>query len=324
MEMLITVMSCWCKVLNLYYVYKLSILSNKTLFSLNVLLVLAIAGSFFVATQKELVASVHKAVYPQTVFANPYAASGTYMPTEVIEEVQEVDEVVEIVAVEEYFEVVDSCGSDYVGDCLLVRSGPGEEFPVVSRLRNGIVLKVGEKIESETGQWYEVVFDEWLRYPERVTGKWYVSSKYVELFNDVGVLNGHSNKFEANAKKTITVDQSEQMLYAFEGNELFLQTSISTGLSFTPTPNGTFKIYRKTPTRYMQGPLPGLADQESYDLPGVPWNLYFTEGGAVIHGAYWHESFGSQYSHGCVNVSLNTARELYEWAEVGTEVIVKR
>ena len=90
------------------------------------------------------------------------------------------------------------------------------------------------------------------------------------------------------------------------GEELAMEIDISTGLELTPTPRGTFTVFRKTPSRYMQGPLPGIAN-DYYDLPGVPWNLYFTEQGAVIHGAYWHDSFGSPYSHGCVNADPKTA-----------------
>lgn len=73
----------------------------------------------------------------------------------------------------------------------------------------------------------------------------------------------------------------------------------------------------------MQGPLPDAAPDDYYDLPGVPWNLYFTMEGAVIHGAYWHQNFGTPYSHGCVNLAPNDAKILYEWADVGTLVIVK-
>jgi lipoprotein-anchoring transpeptidase ErfK/SrfK len=93
-------------------------------------------------------------------------------------------------------------------------------------------------------------------------------------------------------------------------------------LLLTPTPRGTFTIYKKTPSRYMQGPLPGISDQY-YDLPGVPWTLYFTQEGAAIHGAYWHNNFGQRWSHGCVNVSLTEAETLYRWADVGTQVIVR-
>lgn len=223
----------------------------------------------------------------------------------------------------EYVEVIDGCGPHFEGECLLVRTGPGTDFPVVYRLRNGIVLKVGGMVDREGERWYKIVFDEWLRYPERVNGDWYISSEYVEILLDEGDRTIWENEYSTTSLKTITVDRSEQMLYAFDGNDLFMSTNISTGLELTPTPRGTFSIYKKTPSRYMQGPLPNLVDKQVYDLPGVPWNLYFTQGGAVIHGAYWHDSFGSQYSHGCVNLSPDDAKKLYNWAELGTKVIVQ-
>ena len=122
--------------------------------------------------------------------------------------------------------------------------------------------------------------------------------------------------------KRIIVDRSEQMLYAYDGMTLFMREPISTGLELTPTPRGIFTVYRKTPSRYMQGPLPGVSDQY-YDLPGVPWNLYFTLQGGVIHGAYWHDNFGQPWSHGCVNLPPDKAEQLYQWADVGTSILVR-
>jgi len=223
----------------------------------------------------------------------------------------------------EYIEVVDGCGPHFEGECLRVRSGPGLDYPVVSRLRNGVVLKAEGKIEVDGEFWYKVVFDEWLRYPNRVKGDWYVAADYVVALFDEGQKTTWDNTYATSTTKSITVDRGEQMLYAFEGSELFMEISISTGLDITPTPRGTFSIFKKTPSRYMQGPLPNLSVQKVYDLPGVPWSLYFTEGGAVIHGAYWHDSFGTEYSNGCVNMPLDVARQLYDWAELGTTVIVK-
>ena len=72
----------------------------------------------------------------------------------------------------------------------------------------------------------------------------------------------------------------------------------------------------------MQGPIPGISAKE-YDLPGVPWDIYFTKEGAAIHGTYWHENFGTRASNGCVNLPLEAARKLYEWAELGARVIVR-
>lgn len=223
----------------------------------------------------------------------------------------------------EYVEVVDSCGPHFEGECLRVRSGPGTEYPVIGSLRNGMVLKVGGKVEHASTSWYKIVFDEWLRYPERVKGDWYVAADHVTVLLDEGERTTWEHEYPTTTRKTITVDRTEQMLYAFEGNHLFLEAAISTGLELTPTPRGTFTIFKKMPSRYMQGPLPNLASRKVYDLPGVPWNLYFTDGGAVIHGAYWHNSFGTKYSHGCVNLPPETARQLYGWADLGTTVIVQ-
>ena len=222
----------------------------------------------------------------------------------------------------EYVEVVNSCGPYFEEECLVARSGPGTDYPVLQPLRNNMVLKVGGKVEREGRTWYKIVFHEWLRYPERLAGDWYVAADFVEVLKDRGEVTEWDNG-SASTTKRITVDRSEQKLYAYEKDELFMEVDISTGLELTPTPRGTFTVFKKTPSRYMQGPLPGLADQRPYDLPGVPWNLYFTEGGAVIHGAYWHDSFGTKYSHGCVNVPPKKARELYVWAELGMKVTVK-
>lgn len=221
----------------------------------------------------------------------------------------------------QYIEVVDSCGHNFEGDCVRVRSGPGFDFPVINRLRNGQVLKVGGSVERDGIVWYRVVFDEWIRYPARVGGDWYVSADYVEILYDEGVKTLQSQS-EVVSDKKILVLRSEQKLYAYEDDILFMEEFISTGLELTPTPRGEFKIFRKTPTRYMQGPLPGIS-YRYWDLPGVPWNLYFTHQGAVIHGTYWHDSFGRPWSNGCVNIHYNSARKLYNWAEPGTRVIVR-
>lgn len=221
----------------------------------------------------------------------------------------------------EYVEVINGCGIHFEDECLLVRSGPGTEYPAVFRLRNEIVLKVGGKVVRDGTIWYKIVFDEYLHYPERVEGDWYVAADYVEVLHDEGVQTIWDDGQGTTSKKII-VDKSEQKLSAYDGDRLFMELPISTGLELTPTETGTFTVFKKTPSRYMQGPLPGFVDQQAYDLPGVPWNLYFTHGGAVVHGAYWHNSFGKPYSHGCVNLPPQEAKKLYNWAPLGTKVIV--
>jgi lipoprotein-anchoring transpeptidase ErfK/SrfK len=190
------------------------------------------------------------------------------------------------------------------------------------KLRTGVVLKISDIIREEGHMWYKVTRDDWVRYPERVTSEWYVEATSSVRISKNTAEELPASPATASTSKHIVVDRSDQTLSAYDGDTLFMQEAVSTGLELTPTPRGTFTVYKKTPSRYMQGPLPGISDQY-YDLPGVPWNLYFTYQGGVIHGAYWHTSFGQRWSHGCVNLPPDQARTLYEWADVGTPVLVR-
>jgi hypothetical protein len=51
-----------------------------------------------------------------------------------------------------------------------------------------------------------------------------------------------------------------------------------------------------------------------FELRDVPWIQYFASGYA-LHGAYWHDVFGSPRSHGCVNLSPIDARLVFMWTD---------
>jgi hypothetical protein len=221
-----------------------------------------------------------------------------------------------------YIEIKDGCGAYFDGDCVVVRSGPGTEYEKIDSVRNGVILRVADTTEDKTGRvWYKVTFsNEWIRYPERRKGNWYIAGDFVRVLPNTE--SSYTDGAIPNTDKKIIVDRGDQMIYAYENNVLFMEQVVSTGKLGYDTPRGTFQIFRKMPSRYMQGPLPGISSQV-YDLPGVPWTMYFTTQGGAIHGAYWHENFGSSWSHGCVNVPLEDAERLYKWADLGTTVIVR-
>jgi lipoprotein-anchoring transpeptidase ErfK/SrfK len=115
--------------------------------------------------------------------------------------------------------------------------------------------------------------------------------------------------------KWIDVNLSKQRLTAYEGNVAVYSTAVSTGKPATPTVVGKFAVRTKIRAQAMSGP--------GYYLPNVPHVMYFI-GGYAIHGAYWHNNFGRTMSHGCVNLPLGAAAWVYNWASVGTPVIVHR
>ena len=60
---------------------------------------------------------------------------------------------------------------------------------------------------------------------------------------------------------------------------------------------------------------------DSYCTEDVPWVTYFAPD-IAFHGAYWHNNFGNRMSHGCVNMPVNVAKFVYDWAPTGSEVWV--
>jgi hypothetical protein len=111
----------------------------------------------------------------------------------------------------------------------------------------------------------------------------------------------------------IDVDVSQQRLTAYDGSTPVKSFVISTGTAAHPTVIGQFRIWIKLEATDMRGP--------GYHLEDVPHTMYFYQGYG-LHGAYWHNNFGTPMSHGCVNLDLSDAAWLFDFASVGTLVNV--
>lgn len=124
-----------------------------------------------------------------------------------------------------------------------------------------------------------------------------------------------------NGIKTIFVDLSEQRLWTYDRGHLVKTYLISSGTKKFPTPTGEYSISLKREKTRMTWYY-GADSADNYDLKDVPWVLTF-KAPYNIHGAYWHNNFGHRMSHGCVNMSVADSKEVYEWAEIGTVVVVQ-
>jgi lipoprotein-anchoring transpeptidase ErfK/SrfK len=127
-----------------------------------------------------------------------------------------------------------------------------------------------------------------------------------------GAEGGHDESAPRRGK-WIEIILSQQMLVAWEDGRMVMNTPVSTGTRKTPTVRGTFRVYKKYARQRMSG--------RDYDLPNVPYVMYFT-GAYALHGTYWHTNFGQPMSHGCVNMPTGRAAWLYNWAPRGTTVVV--
>lgn len=122
--------------------------------------------------------------------------------------------------------------------------------------------------------------------------------------------------------KRILVDISEQQLYAYEGDDLVYRFLASTGMN-NATAIGTFSVLSKIPNAY-----------------GSTWNIWMPYwlgiywSGGLENGIHalpilpggsrlWSGYLGTPISYGCVVLGEYEARLLYEWAEIGTPVVIQ-
>jgi hypothetical protein len=115
----------------------------------------------------------------------------------------------------------------------------------------------------------------------------------------------------------IDVDLSAQHLTAYEGDTPVYHAPIATGKDGFNTPTGSYAIYSKYPIESMSGSAGG----ETWYVPDIPFVQYVV-GGVALHGTYWHDQWGTGFrlSHGCINLNIDDAEWLYDWADVGTQV----
>lgn len=128
-------------------------------------------------------------------------------------------------------------------------------------------------------------------------------------------VNSETNEF---FHKYIDVDVSDQRLRYYQNGKLVNTFVISSGQRSMPTPYGEYKIWQKNPRAY----------SNKYKLY-MPWWMSFKPGYGLHELPEWPNGYkegqnhlGKRVSHGCVRLGVGPAKALYDWAAVGTPVIV--
>lgn len=120
--------------------------------------------------------------------------------------------------------------------------------------------------------------------------------------------------------KWIEVNLTRQTTTLYGGDRALQTFMISSGVHPWPTPTGTYKVWFKNPIQRMRGGTREAGDY--YDLPNVRWNTYFNRD-IGFHTAYWHNNFGRPMSHGCINMREADAKVVFDFAPIGTMVVVR-
>jgi lipoprotein-anchoring transpeptidase ErfK/SrfK len=124
--------------------------------------------------------------------------------------------------------------------------------------------------------------------------------------------------------KKIVVSLDEQRTRVYENGQLRFDWISSTGIESSPTHRGTFQVLSK--------------HEEAYASQWDLWMPYFISvypaGGGVENGFHelpilangtrlWEGALGHPASYGCIILGIPAAKTLYDWAEIGTVVIIE-
>lgn len=129
-------------------------------------------------------------------------------------------------------------------------------------------------------------------------------------FTEAQIING----------KYIDVNLSSQIMTLFENGKVIDAFLISSGKPGMATPRGSHQIYNKHPRPW----------SKKYSLFMPYWMAITSDGKYGIHelpewpGGYkeGQNHLGIPVSHGCMRLGVGPAKTVYNWADIGTPVIV--
>ncbi|MFT5465736.1 MAG: hypothetical protein ACI8UO_000831 [Verrucomicrobiales bacterium] len=125
-----------------------------------------------------------------------------------------------------------------------------------------------------------------------------------------------------NFEKVIWVDRDKQIFYAYEKGELLHKFLVVTGRTGKETPLGVHAVAWKDADYYSR----------EYDMAPMPYSMFFIASrGMAIHGSkaipwrWRHNDLMPDTpagSGGCISLTKANAKTVFEWADVGTPVVV--
>ena len=137
-----------------------------------------------------------------------------------------------------------------------------------------------------------------------------------------------TNLKTASGSKAMYIFLGRQTAFLTQSGMVLKTYKISTGKPSTPTPRGEFLIHRKQELRISSQAVPyrmprymSFTKNGAYGLHALPYLGRIKE-----QSPYWQEALdhiGIPVSHGCIRFLPDEVEEIYEWAEVGTTVVIQ-
>lgn len=126
------------------------------------------------------------------------------------------------------------------------------------------------------------------------------------------------------------VDISQQHMWYVVDGKVAMESDVVTGVPIPEkiTPEGVYAIKEVTPNSTLVGETNPATGKPEYRTPVRYW-MRITWEGVGFHDADWQSAFGGELyknknigSHGCINMPVDKAGELFNMIEVGVPVIL--
>jgi lipoprotein-anchoring transpeptidase ErfK/SrfK len=129
--------------------------------------------------------------------------------------------------------------------------------------------------------------------------------------------------------RLIIVSLQTQQMRAYQNGKVIVDTPVTSGRPALPTDVGEMHVVRKDSPWTMKSPWPKGSPDWYPDTP-VQMVVWFTSTGEGMHDASWQPAgtygpdsqTGPYASHGCIHVPLAAETTLFNWATLGTPVVI--
>lgn len=116
-------------------------------------------------------------------------------------------------------------------------------------------------------------------------------------------------------QKSIVIDLKEMKLRTYHYGEFIAEYEVmGKGSPTHPTPKGKFEVLAKYDKAWSNNASAWM-----------PWSIRFYKNYYIHEVPYYPSGYRlqSRYSGGCIRLSIGAAQEVYDFAEIGTPVIIK-
>lgn len=118
----------------------------------------------------------------------------------------------------------------------------------------------------------------------------------------------------------------ERRVYAYQDGKVLASFPVAVGKKGWETPTGNFSIIQLIANPSWQNPWNGKVTPAGPKNPlGERWIGFWTDGKDFIgfHGTTAENLIGQAVSHGCVRMRNNDIKQLFEFVQMGTTVMVQ-